>query len=328
MIETYLPLIEETLKSFIVLGIELSILFFVISCLVGLVQQYIPESKIKAILGGKYGTGYIFAVLLGMLTPFCSCSTIPMLRGLIKAKAGFGPALTFLFTSPLLNPVVVSLFIVTFGLKVTAVYTCIAIVIAIAGGCVLSRFGFEKYIIPEYETRPVSCCYSPEKKPITLTTITTANSCCSKPEPIVIDTKPTFRMNVKIAFKESSNQFKKLFPYLLLGVAIGSIIHGFVPGDLIAKYAGDDNLFAIPIAAVIGIPLYLRVETLIPLSAALVSKGMSLGAVMALIIGGAGASLTEVILLKSMFKMPMIVAFLTVVLGMAVFAGYFFQVIF
>ncbi|MBZ3935540.1 permease [Methanimicrococcus blatticola] len=326
MIEQYLPLIEETLKSFITLGLELSILFFAISGLVGLVQQYVPESKIKSVLGGKYGTGYIFAVLLGMLTPFCSCSTIPVLRGLIKAKAGFGPTLTFLFTSPLLNPVVVGLFIATFGLRVTVTYVCIAIVIAIVSGFILSKFGFEKYIIPENEDVPVKCCDSPAgKKPITLTTVKT---CCPSPEPIVIDKKPTFWMNVKTAFKGAAKQFKNLFPYLLLGVAIGSVIHGFVPGDFIAKYAGDDNLLAIPIAAVIGIPLYLRVETLIPLSAALVSKGMSLGAVMALIIGGAGASLTEVILLKSMFKTPMIIAFLTVVLGMAVFAGYFFQLVF
>lgn len=326
MIETYLPLIEETLKSFIILGVELSVLFFLISGLVGLVQQYVPESKIKAVLGGKHGTGYIFAVLLGTLTPFCSCSTIPMLRGLIKTKAGFGPTLTFLFTSPLLNPVVVGLFIVTFGLKVTAAYACIAIVIAIVAGFILSRFGFEKYIIPENKTEPVSCCDSPtEKKPITLTTV---NACCSTSAPIAVENKPTFRMNVKTAFKGAAKQFRNLFPYLLLGVAIGSVIHGFVPGDLIAKYAGNDNLFAIPVAAVIGIPLYLRAETLIPLSAALVSKGMSLGAVMALIIGGAGASLTEVILLKSMFKTPMIIAFLTVVLGMAVFAGYFFRWVF
>ncbi len=326
MIETYLPLIEETLKSFIILGVELSVLFFLISGLVGLVQQYIPESKIKSVLGGKHGTGYIFAVLLGMLTPFCSCSTIPVLRGLIKAKAGFGPTLTFLFTSPLLNPVVVGLFIVTFGLKVTVSYACIAVTIAIVAGFILSKLGFEKYIIPEYEVNPVNCCDSnAKKKPITLTTV---KPCCSPAEPAAADIKPTFWMNVKTAFKESSKQFRNLFPYLLLGVAIGSVIHGFVPGDLITKYAGDDNLFAIPVAAVIGIPLYLRVETLIPLSAALVSKGMSLGAVMALIIGGAGASLTEVILLKSMFKTPMIIAFLTVVLGMAVFAGYFFQLVF
>lgn len=326
MLETYLPLIEETLKSFIILGVELSVLFFLISGVVGLIQQYIPESKIKAVLGGKYGTGYIFAVLLGMLTPFCSCSTIPMLRGLIKSKAGFGPTLAFLFTSPLLNPVIVGLFIVTFGLRVTAAYVCIAVVIAIVAGFILNKFGFEKYIIPENETKHVGCCDSQtEKKPIVLTTV---KSCCPEPESVTVDKKPTFWTNVKAAFKESAKQFKTLFPYLLLGVAIGSIIHGFVPGDLIAKYAGDDSLLAIPIAAVIGIPLYLRTETLIPLSAALVSKGMSLGAVMALIIGGAGASLTEVILLKSMFKTPLIIAFLTVVLGMAVFAGYFFQLIF
>ncbi len=102
-------------------------------------------------------------------------------------------------------------------------------------------------------------------------------------------------------------------------------MYGFVPSDFIARYASGDSIFAVPIAAVIGIPLYVRVEALIPLSAVLVGKGMGLGAVMALIIGGGGASLTELVLLKSMFRMPMIIAFLVVILGMAVAAGYLFQ---
>lgn len=114
-------------------------------------------------------------------------------------------------------------------------------------------------------------------------------------------------------------------PYIFIGVLLGSVIYGFVPSEFIAKYASGDSLFAVPIAAVIGIPLYVRAEALIPLSAVLVTKGMGLGAVMALIVGGSGASLTELILLKSMFRTPMIVAFLAVILGMAIIAGYLFQ---
>ena len=124
------------------------------------------------------------------------------------------------------------------------------------------------------------------------------------------------------------SDFKKVLPYLIGGIALGSMIYGFMPTEFVAKMASENNPFAIPVAAVIGIPLYIRAEAVIPLSAALAAKGMSLGAVMALIIGSAGASLTEVILLKSIFKNQMIIAFLTVILGMAMGAGFLYQFIF
>lgn len=126
-------------------------------------------------------------------------------------------------------------------------------------------------------------------------------------------------------------QFKDVLPYLLLGVLIGSFIYGFIPSAWIAAHAGADNPFAIPLSAVVGIPLYIRAEAVIPLASVLMTKGMGLGALMALmalIIGSAGASLTEVILLKSMFRMPMIAAFLTVILGMAILMGYLTQLLF
>lgn len=119
-----------------------------------------------------------------------------------------------------------------------------------------------------------------------------------------------------------------MLPYLLLGITLGSFIYGFMPTELIVKYAGDGLWYAIPVAAVIGIPLYIRAEAVIPLSAALVKKGMALGSVMALIIGSAGASLTEVILLKSIFKNQMIIAFVSVILTMAIGAGFMYQWLF
>ena len=129
-------------------------------------------------------------------------------------------------------------------------------------------------------------------------------------------------------WKDTWSQFTKVLPYLAAGIAIGAFTYGFMPSDLIVQYAGPDNPLAIPIAAVIGVPLYIRAEAVIPLSAALAAKGMGMGAVMALIIGSAGASLTEVILLKSMFKKPMLIAFLLVIFGMAILAGLSFNLLF
>ncbi len=417
--QDYYSMFMDTLGMFLFLGIELSVLFLLISAAVSLLQQYIPDSKIQALLGGSKGRGYILAALIGAITPFCSCSTIPMLRGLLKAKAGFGPTLTFLFASPLLNPIILALFVATFGLQVSIIYTTVALITSIVAGYFLNKMEFEQYVIPEgsmpassssccssaqesshiqaslqplqqtadccgssstlpSQNEASSCCAGPKTDPFQTLNVTTsccstseqvttaccdttvqpATSCCSMPEQTTIScckedeqSQPScctstssntasfccapgasgpanllpFGQRVKLAFADAWTQFKQVFPYLLLGVSLGALVYGFVPSDFIAKYASGDSLLAVPIAAIIGIPLYVRVEALIPLSAVLVGKGMGLGAVMALIIGGGGASLTEVILLKSMFKMPMIIAFLTVILGMAITAGYLFQ---
>lgn len=399
--EAYTPMIQDAVGMFFFLGIELSVLFILISAGVSLLQQYIPDSKIQAILSGSGGRGYILAAFLGSVTPFCSCSTIPMLRGLLKAKAGFGPTLTFLFTSPLLNPIIVGMFIATFGMKVTVIYVSVALLVSIAAGVVLSQMHFEKYVIPENEAgastsgcgcgpkasadtvkeltplvpsccgtpepqslKP-SCCDGAEPKPVQPsccgTASATSTSCCGAPEltplqPSCCGSRPAapascggtsepkpqassccgdsqnrpaapdaFSAKMRRAFRDGWTQFVQVSPYIFIGVLLGSVIYGFVPSEFIAKYASGDSLFAVPIAAVIGIPLYVRAEALIPLSAVLVSKGMGLGAVMALIVGGSGASLTELILLKSTFRTPMIVAFLVVILGMATVAGYLFQ---
>jgi uncharacterized membrane protein YraQ (UPF0718 family) len=298
-------MVFDTLNMFAFLAVELTVLFLLISYLVGVLQEYIPPSKIQSILSSKNGKGYIVAGFLGAITPFCSCSTIPFLKGLLRARAGFGTMMVFLFASPLLNPIIIGLFAVTFGLKVTAFYFTIAMGVSIAAGYFLEKFGFEKYIKAEaYIVPDTKGC---------------ATSCGN---------------DVKAVSKWASiwhstwSDFKKVLPYLIAGIALGSMIYGFMPTEFIANVASESNLFAVPIAAVIGIPLYIRAEAVIPLSAALAAKGMGLGAVMALIIGSAGASLTEVVLLKSLFKNPMIIAFLTVILSMAIGAGYLYAFIF
>ncbi|WP_045423726.1 permease [Vibrio jasicida] len=368
---------KEALDMFAFLATELIILFLAISYIVGVLQDFLTPEKIQSILSSKKGKGYFIAALLGSITPFCSCSTIPFLKGLLRARAGFGPMMVFLFASPLLNPVIIGLFVVTFGWKVAVFYFAIAMTVSVVAGYVLEKLGFERYVKPEaYEAAGTSSCGTScgdsskkkeQAKPASSCGTSTCGepapvaaktSCCSEPAPVVAKTSccgessPKAEPKVEVSCcssdgsatativeeKEPSRwvriwhstwkDFKQVFPYLMMGIAIGSFIYGFIPTDLIAEYAGEAKWYAIPVAAIIGIPLYIRAEAVIPLSAALVQKGMALGSVMALIIGSAGASLTEVILLKSIFKNQMIAAFLFVILTMAMGAGYLYTFIF
>ncbi|MGR5434812.1 permease [Vibrio owensii] len=368
---------KEALDMFAFLATELIILFLAISYIVGVLQDFLTPEKIQSILSSKKGKGYFIAALLGSITPFCSCSTIPFLKGLLRARAGFGPMMVFLFASPLLNPVIIGLFVVTFGWKVAVFYFAIAMTVSVVAGYILEKLGFERYVKPEaYEAAGTSSCGTScgdsskkkeQAKPASSCGTNTCGepapvaaktSCCSEPAPVVAktsccgDSAPKAEPKVEVSCcssdgsatativeeKEPSRwvriwhstwkDFKQVFPYLMMGIAIGSFIYGFIPTDLIAKYAGEAKWYAIPVAAIIGIPLYIRAEAVIPLSAALVQKGMALGSVMALIIGSAGASLTEVILLKSIFKNQMIAAFLFVILTMAMGAGYLYTFIF
>ena len=293
--------LQDVLYMFTYLLLQLTILFIAISYLVGVLQLYIPPEKIRHVLSSKHGKGYVIAAFMGAITPFCSCSTIPFLKGLIRANAGFGPMMVFLFSSPLLNPILIVLFAVTFSFKIAAIYFAMSMGISIVAGIALEKLGFEKYIIVPEDVEEKSSCRSGSS--------VTPNKW-------------------KKLWVEVWKDFKQAFPYLLVGVSLGAIIHGFVPTDFIANYAGSDNPLAIPFAAVIGIPLYTRAIVMIPLAAAFVAKGMGIGAVMAFVIGSAGASIPELILLRSLFKTQMIIAFILVVLSMAITTGFVFSYLF
>ncbi len=267
--------LQDVLYMFTYLLVELTMLFIAISYLVGVIQLYISPERIRNLLSSRHGKGYVIAAFMGAITPFCSCSTIPFLKGLIRANAGFGPMMVFLFSSPLLNPILIVLFAVTFGFKIAAIYFAMSMGISIVAGIALEKLGFEKYIIVPEDVEEKSSCRSGSS--------VTPNKW-------------------KKLWVEVWKDFKQAFPYLLVGVSLGAIIHGFVPTDFIANYAGSDNPLAIPFAAVIGIPLYTRAIVMIPLAAAFVAKGIGIGAVMAFVIGSAGASIPELILVRSLFK--------------------------
>ncbi len=318
--------VEASLWMFLQLFAELAVLFLLISFLVGLINQKLPPETVQRVLGAKNGRGYFTAAAIGALTPFCSCSSIPLLIGLLRAKAGFGPVMTFLFTSPLLNPIVVMLFFAVLGWQITLAYAVLALSFALFSGWFLNRLGFEKYIKSDLLT-PVNhscstasaetsnCCDSEEKE--------TKTSCCGEPEAKDKPLKPW-----QIAWNESFDLFKSMMPYMVIAMAIGAIVHGFVPADFFAEMAGADNPAAIPVAATIGIPLYVRVSTLLPLIASFIAKGVSIGAVIAFVIGSGGASIPEFILLKRLFYWPLLLAFLIVIFTMAIFGGYTMNAIF
>ncbi|MBU5466998.1 permease [Virgibacillus sp. MSJ-26] len=288
----------EFLKNFILLFLELTALFIIISFIVSLLQQVVTEEKIKGILQkGNKATGYISGTLLGALTPFCSCSTIPILAGLLSSGAPFGPSISFLISSPLLNPVIVILLWKLLGFKLTAFYVIAMFIFAVLAGVTFNALKLEKHLRNVRIRSSQNGVGQKESKWI-------------------------------IALKDAWNFFYPVLPYLVIGVLIGAIIHDFIPAEFITSIAGDEHPFAIPIAAIVGIPMYIRVETMIPISEALVSKGMSMGAVIALIIGGAGASLPEVLLLNKLFKPRLLMAFIIAILLGATVTGYILYFIF
>lgn len=308
--ETY-AMIQNSIDMFITLFAELTVLFIGISFLVAVINQRLPAEKIQALLGAKKGRGYLTAAGLGAITPFCSCSTIPMLIGLLKAKAGFGPVMTFLFTSPLLNPIIIALFVPVLGIKATIMYATLAFTVSLLAGILLQHFGFERYIKQDMLVPRPSCCNSNSNSQ-------SSTSCCTG----TIKKEPSLWLK---AWQESWGLFKTMFPYMLIAMIIGALVHGFVPTDYFTRVASADNPAAVPAAALIGIPLYIRVTTLLPLVASFLAKGVSIGAVIALVIGSGGASLPEVILLKKLFKWPLLFAFLGVIFSMAVIGGYTFN---
>lgn len=286
------------LQTFFIFFIELTVLFIFISFLVSLLQQKFTEERIKQILNrpNKW-TGYLYGTGLGALTPFCSCSTIPILAGLLSSKAPFGPSISYLISSPLLNPVIIIMLWTLLGWKLTLYYFIIIVIFSMLIGIVWERLGLE---------------HSVKKVKVRRGNGTNDESV------------PKWRL----AIRDAWSFFYPLLPYLLIGVFIGAIIHDFIPQDIIVKYAGSDKPWAIPIASVIGIPMYIRAETMLPIGSALVGKGMGIGAVIALLIGGAGASIPEVVLLSKLFKRKLLVAFVISILSVAIITGFIVQIIF
>ncbi|WP_240374054.1 permease [Bacillus piscicola] len=286
------------LQTFFKLFVELTVLFIFISFLVSWLQQKVTEDRIKRILDRQNKwSGYLYGAGLGALTPFCSCSTIPILAGLLSSKAPFGPSMSFLIASPLLNPVIVILLWTLLGWQLTLYYVVIVGIFAVLIGVVWKALGLE-HSVKNVNVRKGS----------------------SQDENVAAS-------KWKLALEDAWSFFYPLLPYLVIGVFIGAFIYDFIPQDFIVTYAGGDKPWTIPIASILGIPMYIRAEAILPIGDALVSKGMGIGSVIALLIGGAGASIPEVVLLSKLFKKKLVISFVASILIVAVSTGVILQMI-
>ncbi|PSO60150.1 MAG: hypothetical protein BRC36_14565 [Cyanobacteria bacterium QH_2_48_84] len=287
----------ETLRWFVILSGELIALFLGVSFLVGLLQAWVPEQRIRKILERRHAaTSYITGTALGAITPFCSCSTIPLVAGLLSSGAPFGPTMSFLVASPLLNPVILALLMVAIGVLGTLIYAVITFLAAIGIGVLWTKMGL-KSDVKRVRVRGGKSLTDSSKGSVW-----------------------------RRAWNQAWSFFVPMVPYLLLGTAVGALIYGYVPEDWILTVAGPDQPFAVPLAAVIGVPIYIRAETIIPIAQALLAKGMGTGAVVALIIGGAGASIPEVSLLTGLFRLRLVVAFVASIFTVAISSGITFSV--
>lgn len=284
----------ETLRTFGIITAELVVLFVVISFAVALLNRRFGPKRIQSWLAGGKLLGPLKGAALGAVTPFCSCSTLPMLVGMLKAGVPFATATAFLVASPLLNPIILGAIGLLFGWGVAAGYGVVAFVGTLAVAAVWDWLGLERYV----------------KK--------------VRVEGGSDHTEPWsgLRAETPGAWRQALSDFRPLVVPMLVGVTIGAVIYGTVPQSFLATVAGPGNFLAVPIAAIIGIPLYVRAEAALPIGLALTSAGVGLGPVFALIIGGAGASIPEVSMLSALFKPPLVGAFIASILAVAIAGGF------
>ncbi|MBO0596783.1 permease [Nesterenkonia sp. E16_7] len=286
-------MLMDVLSTFAVLLVELLALFLVVSTLVALVNRRFGPEKLRQWLGSGRVPGPVKGLLLGAITPFCSCSTLPMLVGMLNAGVAFQTAMTFLIASPLLNPIIVGGMVIIFGWQTALVYTLFMIVVALIIPWVWKALGLTDAL-----------------KRVRVTGEST-------PEPW-----SGVRRELPGALRQAWRDLRPLLIPMLIGIAIGATIYGTVPEDQLAGFAGAGTWWAVPLAAVIGIPLYIRLETMLPIALALQTAGVGIGPIFALMIGGAGASPPEVSMLAAIFKPRLLAAFVITIITVAILGGY------
>ncbi len=297
----------DTLWYFCYITVELVVLFIVITALVEIILMYIPQEKISKKIEKAGFFGNVIAAGFGALTPFCACSTIPMTVGFLNAGVPFGATMSFLIASPLLNPIIIAMLGALVGIKAMLVYVAIAFICSVFFGWILQKVDAQKYV-KNVRLKPQACCSGGND-----------NSIETKRLP--------WSQKIAIALRAGWDTLRPIIWYLLIGVALGAVIYEYMPNDWVLKIAGPDNPFAVPVAAIIGVPLYIRAETAIPIGVALMGKGMSIGAVIALVIGGAGMAIPEMSMLASIFNKKLVAMIVAVIFITAVISGYLFNIL-
>ena len=292
----------EAIDFFVYDSIKILLLLLVITHLMGAFRLYLPIEKMRKFLVSHkfYGADYFLATLFGAATPFCSCSSIPLFIGFLEAGIPLGVTLSFLITSPMINEVAVVLFLGLFGWKITLLYVAAGIFIGVFGGMILSALKLDRYVAGFVQKK---CC------------------CCKK------DQTNKKQSTFKVINNDAMGIFKKVAPYVILGVGVGALIHGYVPEGFFEKYIQADNLLAVPAAVILAIPLYANASGVIPIVESLVGKGIPLGTALAFMMAVVGLSLPEALILKKVMRLPLLIAFFSVVALGIILIGYGFNLI-
>ena len=293
-------LLAGAVNFFIFDTIKILILLSVIIFAVSIIRSYLPPEKIRAILShkNKY-VGNILASLLGIITPFCSCSAIPLFLGFIQAGVPLGTTFSFLVASPMINEVALVLLLGLFGWKIALMYIVSGLIIAILSGIVIGKMKVENLV--------ESFVYQ-----------NTINGNIDLPNMSASE-------RIKYAKDYTLDILKKVWLYILIGIGVGAWIHGYVPADFLAQYASADKWYAVPLAVLIGIPLYSNAGGIIPLVSALTEKGVAMGTTLAFMMSVTALSLPEFMILKKVMKTKLILIFAGIVGVGIMFTGFLFN---
>ncbi len=291
----------EAINFFIYDTMKVFILLIVIIFFVAIIRSYFPPERTRRILSRKrqyLGNG--LAGLLGIVTPFCSCSAVPLFIGFVESGVPLGVTFSFLISSPMINEVALVLLLGLFGLKIALLYVGTGLLVSIIAGIAIGKLRMEKYVQDYIYQMKVGSAEIPQQK---------------------------FREKIVYARDYTKDLLKRIWPYVLIGIGVGGFIHGYVPSDFLVKYAGPDNPFAVPVAVLIGVPLYSNAAGTIPIVQALMGKGMPIGTVLAFMMAVTALSFPEAVILKNVLKMRLLLIFFGIVAAAIVAVGYLFNAI-
>ncbi len=296
--------ISETLRFFLFEAPKVLMLLLLVVFFIGIVRTYFSPERTRRILGGKKtAVGNVLASLLGIVTPFCSCSAVPLFIGFVEAGVPLGVTFSFLIAAPMINEIAVVLLLGLFGWKTALLYISTGLVIAIFSGSVIGRLRMERFV----EDWVFRMNVGPNAVP---------------------ESRISFRERIDMGLLSVREIVGKVWPYVLAGIAVGAGIHGFVPADFMAGIMGKSAWWAVPASVLIGVPLYSNAAGIIPIVEALMEKGASLGTVLAFMMSVIGLSLPETIILRKVLKMRLIVAFVGTVAAGIVVVGYLFNAVY
>ncbi len=292
----------ESINFFIYDTIKIWFLLITIIFVVSYLRTHFNTEYVRAHLQGKSELyGNVLAALFGIITPFCSCSAIPLFLGFIQARIPIGVTFSFLISSPMNNEIAIALLFGLFGWKVTAIYIGFGLLVAIVGGFVIGKLGMEKYVL--MDVKPME----------------------GELEEVKISL--TMKERAKEAYEYTADIFKQIYLYVLIGVGVGAIIHGYIPATFIAQYAGADNPFAVLVAVVMGVPMYSNAAGVMPLVEVLTQKGMLLGTALSFMMAVTALSLPEAMILKKILHTKLIATFFGIVGFGIICIGYLFNYI-